>query len=164
MRGMSDGSSVHDLQQQHGIDGMIRFEPGNGGLTRAVITTPAGEAQVYLHGAHVAHYQPRGQRPVFFMSAHSAFEAGKPIRGGVPVCLPWFAVKEDDPSAPMHGFARISEWTVDATQRVDDDRASVTLSFRGPPESMRKFWPHDIVARYTVTVGPELQMELEVTN
>jgi glucose-6-phosphate 1-epimerase len=163
MRRMSETASVQQLNERFGVDGTVRFEPGNGGLVRAVITTPAAEAQVYLHGAHVTHYQPRGQRPVLFTSAHSAFEAGKPIRGGVPVCLPWFAVKEDDPSAPMHGFARTAEWTVESTRRVDEQRAAITLRFDATPEPMRKFWPHDFVARFTATVGPELAMELAVS-
>src|SRR5689334_11225411 len=104
---MSTSASPEQLVRQFGIDGVINFDRGNGGLVRAVVTTPAGEAHMYLHGAHVTHFQPRGQRPVLFVSHASHFEDGKPIRGGVPVCLPWFAAKEDDPTAPMHGFARL---------------------------------------------------------
>ena len=89
-----------------------RLEKGPGGLDRLELHAADGEALVYLHGAHVAHFQPKGGRPVLWMSAQSRFEAGKPIRGGVPICFPWFGPKAGAPDAPLHGFARILPWTV----------------------------------------------------
>ena len=89
-----------------------RLEKGPGGLERLVLSASEGEAVVYLHGAHVAHFQPKGERPVLWMSAESRFEAGKPIRGGVPICFPWFGPKDGSPDAPLHGFARILTWTL----------------------------------------------------
>src|SRR5437764_15084125 len=77
------------------IPGVLKFERGEGGLTRAAITTPQADAHVYLHGAHVTHYHPHQQAPLLFMSGKSWFEDGKPIRGGVPVCFPWFGPKKD---------------------------------------------------------------------
>jgi D-hexose-6-phosphate mutarotase len=155
---------LNDLNQRFGIDKCIRFASGDGGLPQIAITTDAAEATIYLHGAHVTHYQPSGQQPVLFISKQSHFASGKPIRGGVPICLPWFAAKEDDPAAPMHGFARLFDWTIESTRRIDDDRASVSLRLEAPPESMQKYWPHPFEARYTVSVGNELEMLLQVTN
>ena len=65
----SDPLTVDQLEARFGRPGRVRFETGAGGLTRAVVTTPAAEAHVYLHGAHVSHYQPVGQAPVLFLSA-----------------------------------------------------------------------------------------------
>lgn len=89
------------------------------GLPRMVLATSRAEAHVYQHGAQVTHYQPRGDRPVLFLSRHSAFAAGQPIRGGVPICFPWFGRKPDDPRAPAHGFARRREWTVESSHATD---------------------------------------------
>ena len=89
-----------------------RLEKGPGGLDRLALHAAEGEALVYLQGAHVAHFQPKGERPVLWMSAESRFEAGKPIRGGVPICFPWFGPKAGSPDAPLHGFARILPWAV----------------------------------------------------
>src|SRR5690606_20141531 len=76
----------------------VRFDQGNGGLTRIVVDTDEAEAHVYLHGAHVTHYQPRGgrqqQSPVLMLSNRSHFQTGKPIRGGVPVIFPWFGPRK----------------------------------------------------------------------
>ncbi|HYL79206.1 MAG TPA: hypothetical protein VEU07_00250, partial [Candidatus Acidoferrum sp.] len=85
------------LQTQYGIPGAVRFEAGPGGLTRVVVDTPQAEAHVYLHGAHVTHYQPRGDWPMLFMSQRSRFEPGVPIRGGVPIVFPWFGPKTGEP-------------------------------------------------------------------
>ena len=90
----------------------VRLEKGPGGLDRLVLQATEGEAQVYLQGAHVSHFQPKGEKPVLWMSGESRFEAGKPIRGGRAVCFPWFGPKAGSPDAPLHGFARILPWAV----------------------------------------------------
>ena len=99
------------LNQQFGIPKIATFETGEGGLTRLAIHTDAADAELYLHGAHVTRFQPRGGKPVLFMSGKSWFAAGKPIRGGVPICFPWFGAKAGDAKAPAHGLARLMEWT-----------------------------------------------------
>ena len=71
-----------ELANRFDIPGALRIEPEPGGLTRVVISTPAAEADLYLQGAHLAHWTPRGQRPVLFVSPKSLFAAGKAIRGG----------------------------------------------------------------------------------
>jgi D-hexose-6-phosphate mutarotase len=145
------------------IPGVLRFEAGEGGLTRAAITTPHADAHVYLHGAHVTHYHPHAQAPLLFMSHKSAFAAGKPIRGGVPICFPWFGPKKDDASAPAHGFARLKEWSVESSAKADDGSAQLVLSLSSD-DATRKAWPLDFRCRLTVVVGPELRMALEVQN
>jgi glucose-6-phosphate 1-epimerase len=137
----------------------VRFEAGNGGLIRAVLSADAGDAHVYLHGAHVSHFQPKGQPPVLFMSARSAFEHDKPIRGGVPICFPWFS----NAGTPMHGFARLAEWTVASAGRQPDGSVALTLLLASD-DWTKGMWPHDFVARFTVRVSATLEMALEVTN
>src|SRR5579864_495667 len=100
------------LAKRFDISEALRFETGSGGLVRAVISTPAAEAELYLQGAHLAHWTLRGQRPVLFVSPKSLFASGKAIRGGVPIIFPWFGARSDGKLGPAHGFARTSEWTV----------------------------------------------------
>jgi D-hexose-6-phosphate mutarotase len=143
-----------------------RVEPGSGGLDRLVIEAAEGTAHVYLHGAHVTHFQPRGQRPVLFLSRESLFSGGMPgkaIRGGVPLCFPWFGAKAGDAAAPAHGFARLLAWEVDDVTR--DDRGRVRASLRlGANEYTRRLFPHDFTAILAVTVGVSLTLELTVRN
>ena len=136
---------------------------GRGGLPYLRIETPAASAGIHLHGAHVTHFQPAGQRPLLFLSGASSFEAGKPIRGGVPICFPWFGPRQDGGPGPMHGFARIAAWTL--AEAHDNGAAGVELVFVLPVrEAGEAFWPHAPEVRYRVTIGRDLRMSLEVRN
>jgi glucose-6-phosphate 1-epimerase len=132
-------------------------------MPRIVITTPLANGEIYLNGAHVTHYQPAGQSPVLFLSGKSRFEPGKPIRGGVPICFPWFGALEGRDTAPAHGFARTSQWDVTSTRSNTDGSATVDLELRGD-EKYSAYWPHAFRAQYTITVGTTLAMELTIIH
>ena len=158
-----EGQSIDGLTERFAITGAVSFDAGRGGLPRIVVTTPAAEAHVYAHGAHVTHYQPAGHEPVLFVSRQSSFEHGKPIRGGVPICFPWFAVNENMPDAPSHGFARTRPWQVSSAQCVDGGAVELKFLLTGN-EDTRAWWPHDFELQFIVTVGAELTMSLELRN
>ena len=145
------------------IPGLARFESGPGGLTRLVVATPLAEAHVCLHGGHVTHFQPRGQSPVLFLSARSFFETGRPIRGGVPVCFPWFGPRAGQPDAPAHGFARIMPWEIESLS-VDGEHIVLAVLRLAANDETRTHWPHDFVLRHHIVIGPRLTMMLEVEN
>ena len=153
---------MQELDRQHGIPNVAKFEIGQGGLTRLVITG-ASSAEIYLHGAHVTHFQPAGQKPVLWVSKKAWFAEGKPIRGGVPLCFPWFGGRASDPGAPAHGFARLLDWSVESVTRESDGTVVATL-FLEAGEQTRGWWPVDFMARFSVRVGPALEMMLAVTN
>jgi len=157
------GMTADDLQHRFGIPEAARFETGPGGLVRLRIATPVAEAEVYLHGGHVTHYQPRGSGPVLFTSAQSRFDAKAAIRGGVPVIFPWFGPRADDPSAPMHGFARTAEWDVGSVARQADGGVLVVLRLDAS-DATRSAWPHPFVLRHRITVGAALDLALVVDN
>jgi glucose-6-phosphate 1-epimerase len=140
-----------------------RLEKGPGGLDRLALHAAEGEALVYLQGAHVAHFQPKGERPVLWMSTESRFEAGKPLRGGVPICFPWFGPKAGAPEAPMHGFARILPWTVSAVTPAADGGRRAVLELTAEAGARGGF-PRELSLSLGVTVGRSLRMELTVRN
>jgi D-hexose-6-phosphate mutarotase len=122
------------------------------------LDTPDGVARVVPQGAHVTHWQPRGGEAVLFMSPRSISAPGRAIRGGVPVCFPWFAARADDPAAPAHGFARIREWRL-------EDRTATALAFSLESDAeTRRLWPHDFRLRLEVVVRGTLDLTLEVVN
>jgi glucose-6-phosphate 1-epimerase len=160
---MTETTAVDDLERRCGIPGAVRFETDSNGLVRVRVETPHAEAIAYLHGAHLTHYQPRGDRPVLFTSAQSRFQRGQPIRGGVPIVFPWFGPHAVDPSAPMHGVARLTEWGLHAAAREPD--GSVVLTFiLDSAQVTHPAWPHVYAARYAVRIGPTLELTLEVFN
>lgn len=152
------------MSSQFMLPGSVRAEPGRGGLPRLVVTRPAGSAEIYLQGAHVTAWTPAGGDPVLWMSQHSNFAPGAAIRGGVPVCFPWFG---PDPAGvgPLHGFARTAPWTLDEVRQQDEDVVLVlSLGDADIPDDQARTWPDEFRARYTVAVGATLTLSLEVTN
>jgi glucose-6-phosphate 1-epimerase len=145
----------------------LRFEDAGNGLTRALVATPQTEAEIYLHGAHVTRWIPRGQRPVLFTSSRSFFAPGKPIRGGVPVIFPWFGPRAPaqmrDQAGPMHGFARTMEWTVETTRLRTDGAVELHLTLP-PDDSTRELGYADFYLTLHLAIGSHLEMELEVRN
>ena len=94
---MTDATAlIQALNQRLGIARVAQVVAGHGGLAKVIVTTAAGSAEIYLHGAQVTSWKPNDGDDVFFLSRQSSFEEGKAIRGGVPVCFPWFRNKEDD--------------------------------------------------------------------
>jgi glucose-6-phosphate 1-epimerase len=160
---MSSTQSLGDLQSRLAIPDVVRFEHGPGGLVRIAVNSPLAQAAVYLHGAHVAHYRPAGQRPVLFMSAKSLFDPAKPIRGGIPICFPWFGARGGDPAAPLHGFCRLRRWNVESVSPRPDGAVSLVLALHDTDDT-RTIWPFAFALRYSITIGGSLDLALEVHN
>ncbi len=95
------------------------------------IDTPLCRARVSLYGAHVLSWEPRGQRDVFFLSPKVDFSIGKALRGGVPLCWPWFGKHPEDASKPSHGVARTSLWQLSSSEIGEDGVARLVLAL--PP-------------------------------
>lgn len=141
----------------------VTVAPGGGGLPRVRVEGPAATAELYLHGAHVTSWRPRGEDDVLWMSGASAYVPGTPLRGGIPICFPWFGASATDPSAPAHGFARRSAWELLGADEDGDD-VTVRLGLGDSPATRDGVWPHRFAATCTVTVGHRLTVTLEVTN
>jgi len=144
--------------QRLALPGRVEIVAGNGGLPLVKIKTPWSTAEIYLLGAHVARFQKNGESPLLFMSAKSHFAAGKPIRGGVPICFPWFGNRDGEPS---HGFARITEWQLVKTSAANDGK--VTVQFALPEIPGREAWKN-LRTEFIVTIADTLTMELIAAN
>lgn len=156
-------SHIEALDRRFGIAGVAQVIEGKGGLPTVRIMSPAAHAEVCLYGAQVLSWRPAGQEEVLFLSEQSRFEPGQAIRGGIPVCFPWFREKADNPKAPKHGFVRTKEWRLDGL-RADDD-GSVTLAcVTSSDDSTRSLWPHDFLLAYRIRIASTLRLELSVMN
>jgi glucose-6-phosphate 1-epimerase len=155
-------SNLDALNHQFGIPNVVAVIAGNGGLPKVRVTTPAASAEIYLHGAHVTSWQPAGEKEVLFVSEKSHWEDGKPIRGGIPICFPWFRAKVDDPKAPSHGFVRTKEWRLESIKQ--ENESVMVVCSTASDESTRKWWPHDFRAVHTISIGRSLRLQLRVTN
>jgi len=141
----------------------VTLGAGQGGLPRLEIATPSATAEIYPHGAHVTRWQPsHAEAPVLWMSGHSFWQDGKPIRGGVPICFPWFGPNRSDSAAPAHGFARLVDWALAGAVEHSDQHVAATFTLEGA--GMSPLWPFPFRASYEVAVGATLSMSLEVEN
>lgn len=141
----------------------VQLLDGPGGLPLFRVSAPGGTGEIFLHGAHLASWIPAGQSPVLWMSDASHFAENTPIRGGVPICFPWFGMHAEHPDAPQHGFARLSDWALTGASEHGD---ATSLEFRltDTERTRASAWSHRFEAIYTVTIGSELRLELEVVN
>jgi len=147
-----------DQLRKFEIPGVVTFDEGSGGLPRINLQTEWSAAEIYLHGAHVTGFQKTGEPPLLFLSRLSHFARDQAIRGGVPICLPWFGPRAGD---VMHGFARVTEWGVAETSAAPKGGATVRLKL--PGTAIRAPWPM-FDAEFVLTVTDKLSMELNVTN
>src|SRR5664279_2308292 len=159
---MEHGATVADLDKQFGIAGMAKVVPGNGGLPKVVVATPHVQSEMYLHGSHVTSWAPKEFGEVLYLSPNSRWQDGHAIRGGIPICFPWFGSKTDDPEAPAHGFVRTTQWELGSISIVEDGVA-VSMFIEGR-EASSAFWPSAFRLACRVTFGAELIQELTVTN
>jgi glucose-6-phosphate 1-epimerase len=141
----------------------VHIEPGQGGLPLIRVKNAHGRAAIYQHGAHLAAWHPAtAAEPVLWLSRKSLFEANKPIRGGVPICFPWFGAHASDATAPAHGFARLREWTLTDAREEGDGTVILTLELQASSDPSA--WPRAFRAAYRVIIGPTLTMSLQVHN
>ena len=144
------------------IPGVAEIVTGNGGLPKVRVTTPEVVGEIYLHGAHVTSWKPAGREEVLFLSSQSRYEDGRAIRGGVPICFPWFGGKADDPQAPAHGFVRTKAWQLESIAQAG---GGVTVSmFTESDEGTKKWWPAEFRLTHRVTFGSQLSLDLVATN
>ncbi|OGS80543.1 MAG: D-hexose-6-phosphate mutarotase [Gallionellales bacterium GWA2_55_18] len=174
--------TVQQLNTRFGINGQLGFRedapvkgtppdtrPASGlgaasGLTIAEINNPQATASLCLQGAHLMAWQPRSQpAPVVWLSRDAKLTAGKSIRGGVPVCWPWFGAHASEPGFSAHGFARTAPWRVIESGTEPNGATRLTLRLM-ENEKTRTQWPHDSRLELTVIVGETLRMELTTEN
>jgi D-hexose-6-phosphate mutarotase len=140
------------------IPGQAVISKGQGGLPKIDITTGFSTAEIYLHGAHITGFQKKSEPPLIFMSAQSLFAPDKAIRGGVPICFPWFGSRA---GLPAHGFARMTAWDLKVTAALPDGGVCVRLQLPENAGGANVFCGR---TEFIVTVNSRLTMELRVTN
>ncbi len=154
----TNAMSTTQWQKSDEIPGRVLLSEGNGELPRLEINTPWSHAEIYLHGAHITHFQRKDEPPLLFLSQLSSFKHETPVRGGIPVIFPWFGAREGESA---HGFARIQTWVAQKLSQSPSGEVSVQLSLPYSPSAA--LFP-EFSADYVVTVGKTLTAKLTVTN
>ncbi len=141
--------TLEELRKRFVLPG-VTFDTEVGGLLRVCVASPLASGQLFLHGAHCAAWQPAREAPVLWLSQHSNFQSDKPIRGGVPICFPWFGPHPSDKTQPAHGLARLKQWELAAVEIDSNEDVRVTCTTHIAPFDLK----------YVVTFGNMLSLAL----
>jgi glucose-6-phosphate 1-epimerase len=154
--------TAQELDGSFGIAGRAQVVADEGGIPTVRVTTAQCSGEMRLHGAQVTSWEPRGCEEVIFLSRQARWEKGKAIRGGIPICFPWFRGKADDPHAPAHGVVRTTIW---ALESIEHNSEGITIEMSTESDAdTRRWWPGDFRLCHRVTFGTELKLEFSVSN
>ncbi len=152
--------NIENLNNDFAITDNIRFVIGAGGFVMIEVTNDHATALISTYSGHVLSYQPNNSaEPLLFVSEQASYEQGKAIRGGVPVCWPWFS----DDGVPAHGFVRDQQWNVAATQQQLDGSTKIILNI-GHNQHSQEMWQYKFNLQLEITVGETLSMVLTTSN
>ena len=149
------------LNDEFGIKGQLAFRDAGDGFIVIDIDNSHCTASIAVQGAHLMTWTPKGERPVIWMSPVAKLAHGKSIRGGVPICWPWFGAHATESSFGGHGFARTVDWDVIGTEALDDGSTQISFAIAN---INREQWPHQAPAEIHMTIGLVLEMALVTEN
>jgi len=129
------------------------------GLPILRVSTEKCSALIALQGAHLLRFSTTNGHPLLWVSPNCDFTPGIALRGGIPVCLPWFG--PIDPTKPKHGFARNREWELSDATYLADGSVKLIFSFDSPANELFDF---NFTAQLNMTLGSSIKLDLKVSN
>jgi len=161
---MSFMSVLESLTQQFAMPELLWFKTSAEGGVVIEVDNDFGSAAISLSGGHLLRWQPKDQaEPVIWLSEQAKVQPGKSIRGGVPVCWPWFGAHGSQADFPAHGYARTAEWQVVETAALANGETEIELALQ-ESECTESFWPYATPPTLRITVGERLKMRLTTRN
>lgn len=152
------------------IPGVVEIKEMEAGYPVISINNSFANAEIALHGAHVMRFQPTGEKPVIWLSKTAVYSEGKAIRGGIPICWPWFGDKSvnDNKSnktqvLPAHGFARSMFWELVSVQDNIETGTEIVFALKENEKTL-SLWPYYFCLQLRVLVSKNLSVELSVKN
>jgi len=153
-----------DELSRYEIDGELQFIEIEHGFVYAEINNARAHATVSTYSGQLLSYRPKDrQEDLLFVSDKAYYEAGKAIKGGIPVCWPWFGPDPENRGRPAHGFVRNRQWQVSGSESLADGSTKIILSITDS-EATRALWPHPFRLDIEITVGDTLRVELVTHN
>lgn len=155
--------TLEQLNDDFRAEGAVTYNLTKGRLPLADLVCAQSSAAVCLHGGHVLSFRPSGRRDLLWLSEKSWYADDKPIRGGVPVCWPWFGAHPTNPDLPAHGFARLARWDVIGAEAFGRDATRLTLRLQSSDATKAMLdTPFELLL--AVTISDKLEMALTTRN
>jgi glucose-6-phosphate 1-epimerase len=152
------------LNTEYGLADQVEFVSGKGDFPYIKVTTDQAESLISIYGGQVLSFKPKGaSHDLLFVSENAYYTPGKAIKGGVPICWPWFGPDPEGKGRPNHGFVRNRLWPVIGTETIGDSATRILLGL-SDTEDTRELWPYPFELRLEITVGSILNLALVSRN
>lgn len=146
------------------IEDQLSIVEGKGGFPIIRIDNEHASAVISVYGAQVLSYRSKNStKDLLYVSEKAFFEKGKAIKGGIPICWPWFGQDQEKVGTQMHGFARNMLWKLEDTRVLADGETVIILSLTDTEET-KKLWPHEFKLTLKIQVGKTLKLVLQTEN
>lgn len=156
--------TIEQLNANFGIAGQLEFIAGKGGLPMIQVKTAKANALISVHAGQVLSFQPKGEADdVMFLSSKAYYQDGKAIKGGAPICWPWFGADPEGKGRPGHGFVRNRPWNVISTEALGSGDIKVIVGLDDTPET-QAIWPQAFSLRQEIIVSDTLNLTLITRN
>lgn len=151
------------LKNEYGQADLYHLSEGLSGIR---FTHHKSQGEVSLYGGQVLSWQPKGQLPIFWLSDNSQYSTSSAIRGGIPLCWPWFGGDVKSTNGEMlkvsnHGFVRQSQWHLDNIE-ITESEVVVVLSLSG--QQFSAHWPTAFKLTQKLVFSAQFQQVLTMTN
>ncbi len=139
----------------------VTIEQSETGLEFIKVASEFCDATIFLQGAQITEFTPTGKKPLLWVSKQEDYQEGKGVRGGIPICWPWFGVSQNE-GWPAHGVARTGLWRA---EQVKEEENSIYISLSLPMNQIdEKYWPHKTKLLVEFILSTSLEVRLTTTN
>jgi glucose-6-phosphate 1-epimerase len=157
---------IHTQQPKNVVElemGVVQYEDEHG-LPFISVENELTTATIALQGAHVMHWQPKTtNQPVLWLSSNARFTEGRSIRGGIPICWPWFGAHPTDSSLCPHGFARVIPWKLVSYKKLGNGATRFLLEMTHTQVTQRQL-SYAYRFELAINIGQTLHLEMMTTN
>ena len=156
--------NIEQLNANCSIADQLEFIAGEGGLPMIQVSSSKAKALISIHAGQVLSFKPSNEpEDILFLSKKAFYQSGKAIKGGAPICWPWFGPDPEGQDRPGHGFVRNRPWNVVATEVIGNGDIMVTLGLVDTPET-RTIWPHSFILTQEILISDSLNLSLITHN
>ena len=155
--------NIEQLNTEYGVADKVKFVAGKGEFPVIEILNEHAEATISVYAGQVLSFKPIDESEVLFVSSQAYYRTGKAIKGGVPICWPWFGPDPEDKGRSNHGFVRDRGWQMREVISTQDGATQVKMGLQDTAET-RKIWDYSFDLEMVITVGKILTVELITRN
>jgi glucose-6-phosphate 1-epimerase len=156
--------TIEQLNSDYGLSQQLTFVEGPGGFPMIEVNNGLAKAKISVYGGQILAFQPVDESAdLLFLSPCAYYAPGKAIKGGAPICWPWFGPDPEGKGRAAHGFVRNRLWEVMRTETLPSGETQVVLGLHDTEET-RAIWDYGFELAIAFTIGSHLKLELITRN